>query len=143
MEVNNNNSSLPILQGWLHKEKKSSSIFSKKTTRRWFTIESNGHSSFLSYYSSPKSSAAEKCGWIALEDVMDLEEVCETSGGENQQRSIGDDFQQFVIVISHPSRTYKLRANDRYQHRLWFDMLKTHCKNVDSNECKSDEDVSR
>ncbi|GFH51392.1 predicted protein [Chaetoceros tenuissimus] len=72
---------------------------------------------------------------------MDLEEVCETSGGENQQRSIGDDFQQFVIVISHPSRTYKLRANDRYQHRLWFDTLKTHCKNVDSTDCKSDEDL--
>ena len=132
----------PILQGWLEKEKRSSSLLSSSTTKRWFTIESTGTDVSLSYYKSPRANSVERCGWIFLADVESLDEFAEsnkvtlTTNNDSRRKSIGDEDKQWVIIIHHPSRTFRLRAKDRYQHRLWFDTLKAHCVNAKNKEEK-------
>jgi hypothetical protein len=133
----------PILQGWLEKEKRSSSLLSSSTTKRWFAIEeSAGTDVSLSYYKSPRANSVERCGWIFLADVDTLDESAEsnkvtlTTNSDSRRKCIGDEDIQWVIIIHHPSRTFRLRAKDRYQHRLWFDTLKEHCVNATNKEEK-------
>ncbi len=83
----------PILQGWLEKYKRSSSLLTrKKTTKRWFTIEAiteaqqqehkqdrrGEHGEFiLSYFKSPRASTSDRSGWVFLNDVTQLKEFQE------------------------------------------------------------------
>ena len=133
----------PILQGWLEKEKRSSSLLSSSTTKRWFTIEKAGtdfSDITLSYYKSPRANSVERCGWIFLSDCTFLEESVEShkvipsSKNDSRRKSIGEEEEPRVIIIHHPSRKFRLRAQDRYQHRLWLDTLKEHCTNASGKE---------
>jgi len=136
-----------MLQGWLWKEKRSSSIVTAKTIKRWYVIEkivdSDGAAvSTLSYYKSPKANYDDRCGWIFLSDVISLEELNENSGSTStlannvpRRKSIGgnsSNWGEWIISIKHPSRVFRLRAQDRYQHRLWFHTLSEACQHLQS-----------
>jgi len=134
----------PILQGWLEKEKRSSSLLSSLRTKRWFTIEKAGtdfSDITLSYYKSPRANPVDRCGWIFLSDCTSLDEYAESSkvtalsNTDSRRKSITSKEEgPRVIIIHHPSRKFQLRAQDRYEHHLWFDALKKHCINAISKE---------
>jgi hypothetical protein len=94
----------PILQGWLEKHKRSSSLLGTNRTKRWFTIEStkdqnqgsstkitsNQHDDqeiILSYYKSPRASKSDRAGWIFLNDVILLKEYKEGDDVSNGDTS--------------------------------------------------------
>jgi hypothetical protein len=137
-----NNDGNLILQGWLLKEKRTSSVVATKTIKRWFviekTVDSDGSTvNTLSYYKSPKANYDDRCGWIFLSDVISLEELKEKSTSSStknaiRRKSIGGDvhWDEWIISIKHPLRVFRLRAQDRYQHRLWFHTLNETCQHL-------------
>lgn len=158
MDVCKNDEGGPILQGWLLKEKRSLSAVTAKMIKRWFVIEKTVDSdgelvSTLSYYKSPRAKYDDRCGWIFLSDVICLEEVKEKSGSNtarnitNRRKSIAGDYNwdEWIIAVKHPARVFRLRAQDRYQHRLWFHTLNEACQHLQSEtqHKKDDVDVDR
>ena len=134
----------PILQGWLHKEKRSSSFVSTKMTKRWFVIENvrtetskidSTSTCTLSYYKSPRAHSDDRCGWIFLSDVLALEQNVRKeeahTHSKRRKSAVGQwEEEKWIISIKHPTRVFRLRAQDRYQHRLWFQTLKENCPNL-------------
>ena len=116
------------------KEKSKATAFGGDTNKRWFEIERSSSTDelILCYYKSPPYSEAarrdNRRGWIFISEISGVEQdaVCQW------------------ITISHPTRTFRLRAMDRPDHNKWFQELSDLCSistSTYSSETKEGGDV--
>ena len=85
-------------------------------TRRWFVVEpvgglgDNNCNDFALYYYKTKTSK-EPIGWYFLSEFEEIDE---------------DTFSR-QIILRHPSRTFRLRAEDVEEHTTWIRGLSSLC----------------
>lgn len=108
---------ITVLEGWLKKKAGGKKTWGASETRRWFKVQQTQGSEedgelALCYYKTAGST--EPRGWVFLKDVVEVRE-------ERYDKSVP------TMVIIHPSRTMRLTAKTRAEHRLWFSGIKALC----------------
>jgi hypothetical protein len=101
-------------------------LSTRGSVRRWFVVEEEQKDEYVLFYYKTEISK-EPSGWYFLSELEEVDE---------------DTFLQHII-LRHPSRVFRLKADTIEEHRMWIHGLSLLCQPYGAKVKKETQSKSR